>query len=208
MYAVGHLALGYLTGKTVSKILNVSANVPLLFFVSVLPDIDLLILGLHHRGPLHSAILFSLLFFPIFILYKKRAIPYFVALTQHILIGDFLTGWTQILWPITTNWYGSGMKIMNLTNILIEWALFLASTAILFKTRDVWLLFQQHSSNMILTIPVLTVLLPASIRFPTYVSPVLVIPHLIYIALFTFSILADLKAIFTKTRISQRSVRI
>jgi len=177
----------------------VNINIPLLFLMSVLPDIDLLIPGLHHRGPLHSAILFSLLFLPIFILYKKRAIPYFVALTQHILIGDFLTGWTQLIWPITTNWYGLGIKIASLTNILAEWALFLASTAILFRTRDVWLLLQQHQSNMILTIPVLTVLLPASISFPTYVSLELLMPHLLYITLFTLSILIDLKTIFTKT---------
>ena len=199
MYAVGHLALGYLTGKTASKILNVNINIPLLFLASVLPDIDLLIPGLHHRGPMHSAILFSLLFLPIFILYKKRAIPYFVALTQHILIGDFLTGWTQLIWPITTNWYGLGLEIASLTNILIEWALFLTSTAILFRTRDVWLLLQQHQSNMILAIPVLTVLLPASISFPTYVSLELLMPHLLYITLFTLSILIDLKTIFTKT---------
>jgi len=199
MYAVGHLALGYLSGKTASKILNVNINIPLLFLMSVLPDIDLLIPGLHHRGPLHSAILFSLLFLPIFILYKKRAIPYFLALTQHILIGDFLTGQTQVLWPITTNWYGLGIEIMSLTNVLVEWALFLTSTATLFKTKDAWLLFQQHPSNMILAIPVLTVLLPASVRFPLYVSLELLMPHLIYIALFTLSILIDLKAILTKT---------
>ena len=199
MYAVGHLALGYLSGKTASKILNVNANIPLLFLVSVLPDVDLLIPGLEHRGPLHSVIIYCLLFLPAFILFKKRAVPYFVALIQHILIGDYLTGDTQLLWPITTNWYGLGMEITSLTNILIEWTLFLTSTATLLKTKDAWLLFQQHPSNMILAIPVLTVLLPTLLSFPIYVSPQLVIPHLIYMALFTFSILINLEAIFTKT---------
>jgi len=199
MYAVGHLALGYLSGKTASKILNVNINIPLLFLVSVLPDIDLLIPGLHHRGPMHSVILFCLLFLPAFILFKKRAIPYFVALIQHVLIGDYLTGWTQLLWPITTNWYGLGMEITSLTNIFIEWTLFLTSTAILFKTKDAWLLFQRHSSNMILAVPVLTTLLPAFLSFPLHVTPELIIPHLTYIALFTLSILIDLKAILTKT---------
>jgi membrane-bound metal-dependent hydrolase YbcI (DUF457 family) len=199
MYAVGHLALGYLSGKTASKILDVEINIPLLFLASVLPDIDLLIPGLEHRGPMHSVIVFCLLFLPIFILFKKRAIPYFLALIQHSLIGDFLTGTTQILWPITTNWYGLGMEITSLTNILMEWALFLTSTAILFKTKDAWLLFQQHPSNMILTIPVLTVLLPTLLSFPLYVSPALIIPHLIYMALFTSSILIDLKESLTKT---------
>jgi len=199
MYAVGHMALGYLSGKTASKILNVNANIPLLFLVSVLPDVDLLIPGLEHRGPLHSVIIYCLLFLPAFILFKKRAVPYFVALIQHILIGDYLTGDTQLLWPATTNWYGLGMEITSLTNILIEWTLFLTSTATLLKTKDAWLLFQQHPSNMILAIPVLTVLLPTLLSFPIYVSPQLVIPHLIYMALFTFSILIDLEAIFTKT---------
>ena len=198
MYAVGHLALGYLSGKTASKILGVKINIPLLFLASVLPDIDLLIPGLEHRGPMHSVIVFCLLFLPIFILFKKRAIPYFLALIQHSLIGDYLTGWTQLLWPITTNWYGLGMEITSLTNILIEWTLFLTSTAILFKTRDAWLLFQQHPSNMILAIPVLTVLLPTLLSFPLYVSLELVIPHLSYLTLFAFSILVDLRAIFTK----------
>jgi len=198
MYAVGHLALGYLSGKTASKILNVNINIPLLFLVSVLPDIDLLIPGLYHRGPLHSVILFCLLFLPAFILFKKRAIPYFVALIQHVLIGDYITGWTQLLWPITTNWYGLGMEITSLTNIFIEWVLFLISTAILFKTKDAGLLFQKHRSNMILAVPVLTALLPTFLSFPLHVPPEMIIPHLIYLALFAFSILVDLRAIFTK----------
>ena len=201
MYAVGHLALGYLSGKAASKILKVNINIPLLFFVSVLPDIDLLIPGLKHRGPMHSMIVFCLLFLPSFIFFGKRAIIYFVALIQHILVGDYLTGGTQLLWPITTNWYGLGLgvKVTSLTNIFVEWVLFLTSIMIMFKTKDAWLLFQRHPSNMILSIPVLTVLLPAFLSFPLYVPWELVIPHFIYIALFTFSILIDLKAILTKT---------
>jgi len=201
MYAVGHLALGYLSGKATSKILKTNVNVPLLFLVSVLPDIDLLIPGLKHRGPMHSMIVFCLLFLPSFIFFGKRAMLYFVALVQHILVGDYLTGGTQLLWPITTNWYGLGLgiKVTSLTNILIEWILFLTSIMILFKSRDAWLLFQRHPSNMVLLIPVVTVLLPAFLSFPFHVPLGLVIPHLIYIALFTFSILIDLKAILTKT---------
>jgi len=198
MYAVGHLALGYLSGKTSSKILNVNVNIPLLFLVSVLPDIDLLIHGLEHRGPLHSVIFFCLLFLPTFILFGKRAIVYFVALIQHILVGDYLTGGVQLLWPITTNWYGLGIAITSLTNIFIEWVLFLASITIMFKTKDAWLLFQQHPSNMILSIPVLTVLLPAFLSFPLHVPLGLIIPHLVYLVFFTLSIVIDWKAILTK----------
>ncbi len=51
MYAVGHFALGYLTGKVAAKSLDVKINLPLLFLASVFPDIDILIPGLVHRGP-------------------------------------------------------------------------------------------------------------------------------------------------------------
>ena len=198
MYAVGHLALGYLTGKIASKSLKVNINLPLLFLASVFPDIDLLIPGLEHRGPLHSIIVFFLLFLPIFLIYRKRAAPYFVAVIQHLIIGDYLTGGTQILWPASINIYGLGLGIASLNNIVIEWALFLISITIMFKTKDVLSLFKHHPSNMILSISALTVLLPPIINFPLYVPLVLVIPHLVYLTLFIFSILVDWKAILTK----------
>ena len=200
MYAVGHFALGYLTGKLAAKSLDVSINLPLLFLASVLPDIDLLIPGLEHRGPLHSVILFCLIFIPIFLLYKKRAAPYFVALIQHIIIGDYLIGGDlQLLWPLTTNTYGFHIEITSLTNIVLEWSLFLISTAIMFKANDVMLLFKRHSSNMILSIPVMTVLLPTVISFPLYVPLALLVPHLFYLILFFFSII-DWKTILKNLR--------
>jgi len=90
------------------------------------------------------------------------------------------------------------MEITGLTNILIEWVLFLISTTMLFKTKDAWSLFQEHPSNMILAVPVLTVFLPTLLSFPLYVPSELVIPHLVYMVLFAVSILVDLRAIFTR----------
>jgi len=199
MYAVGHFALGYLTGKAASKFLDVNINLPLVFLASVLPDIDLLIPGLYHRGPLHSVILYCLLFIPIFLLYRKKAAPYFVALIQHLIIGDYLTGGTQLLWPASDAMYTMDIGIASLTNIALEWGLFLVSITIMFKTKDVLFLFKHHPSNLILSIPVMTVLLPTVISFPLYVPFALLIPHLVYLTLFGFSILLDWKDILTKT---------
>jgi len=55
-------------------------------------------------------------------------------------------------------------------------------------------LFQHHPSNLLLSIPVLTVLLPSSFRFPLPVPFGLVLPHLTYLTLFILSILIDLKS--------------
>jgi hypothetical protein len=200
MYAVGHFALGYLTGKVAAKSLDVKFNLPLLFLASVLPDIDILIPGLEHRGPLHSVILFCLIFLPIFAIYKKRAAPYFVAVIQHIMIGDYLIGGNmQLLWPLTANTYGFQVGIASLINITLEWCLFLISMAFMIKTKDIFFLFKPHSSNVILAIPLLTVLLPTLVSFPLYVHLALVIPHVVYLILFTIPILIDLKLIPAKT---------
>jgi len=199
MYAVGHFALGYLTGKLAAKSLDVNINFPLLFLASVFPDIDLLIPGLEHRGPLHSVILFCLVFIPIFAIYKKRAAPYFVAVIQHIIIGDYLIGGDlQLLWPLTTNMYGFHVGIASLINVALEWSLFLISMTFMIKTKDIFFLFKHHSSNMILAIPVLTVLLPAVISFPLYVPLALLIPHIVYLILFSIPIIIDWKVILTK----------
>jgi hypothetical protein len=200
MYAVGHFALGYLTGKVAAKSLNVNVVLPLLFLASVFPDIDILVPGLVHRGPLHSVVLFCFIFMPIFAIYKKRAVPYFVAVIQHIMIGDFLIGGSmQVLWPLSTSTYGFHVGITSLVNIVFEWCLFLISMLFMVKTGDIFSLFRPNSLNMILAIPVLTVLLPTLVSFPLHVPLVLVIPHLVYVIIFAVPIAITLKMFFSKT---------
>jgi len=192
MYAVGHLAIGYLSGKATSKFAQTEVNVPLLFALSIIPDIDLLIPGLRHRGPTHSIIILCLLFLPAFVFYRKKATPYFVALILHPLVGDTLTGGAQLLWPLTANYYGTRIGIQSSANIITEWILFLTSLTMLFKARDLQTLFQPHPSNLFLLIPIFTVLLPALFMFPLYVPLELMIPHLICLTIFALSILVDI----------------
>lgn len=200
MFAVGHLALGYILGKATSKSLNVNLNIPLVLVASIIPDTDLLIPWLEHRGPSHSLILILLFFLPAFALYREKAAPYFVAVIQHSILGDHFTGeGIQLLWPLTSNWYGIDIKMMSLTNIFIEWTLFLVFLAVMFKTKDVLILFQHHFSNMLLSIPIFTVLLPTLLSFPLPVPLELIIPHIIYLVLFTFSILIDLRHVLSKS---------
>ena len=199
MFAVGHLALGYILGKTTSKSLNVNLNIPLVLVASMVPDIDLLIPGLEHRGPTHSLILIFLLFLPAFMLYRERAAPYFVAMVQHSILGDSITGGgIQLLWPLTPYWYGNGIKIISLTNIFIEWTLFLVFLTIMFKTKDVQILFQHHASNILLSIPILTVILPTLLSIPLSVPLELIIPHAIYLILFAASVLIDFRYVLSK----------
>jgi len=170
-------------------------NIPLLLVASVISDFDLLIPGLEHRGPTHSLIIIYLLFLPAFIVYRKRAVPYFIALIQHSILGDYLTDeGIQLLWPATIRWYGTGIAITGLTNILIEWTFFLTSLTIMLKAKDMEVLFQHHPSNLLLSIPILTALIPIFLSFPLPVPLELVIPHLTYLTIFTVSVLIDVKS--------------
>ncbi len=201
MYAVGHLALGYITGKAASKFVGVKVNVALLFLVSVLPDIDLIIPWLEHRGPTHSLVIYALMFVPAFWVYGKQVVPIFVSLTQHVLVGDLITGeGVQVLWPIISKGYGTQMTIMSTLNISLEWALFLISLGVLWIAGDMMALFHHHPSNLLLTIPVFAIILPTFFSFPLTVPFELVIPHLAFLMLLTFSIVADLKQISKATR--------
>ncbi len=198
MFAVGHLSLGYLTAKGSGRLLKQEINLPLAFALSLLPDIDIIIPGLEHRTITHSVIISILAFIPIFTFFKTRAIPYFIALAQHSLIGDFITGGTnlqgtQLLWPITSIGYGLPINILSATNITIEWTSFLVAIAIMLKTKDVHKLFNSHFSTLSLSVPTLTVLLPSFFHFPLPVPVELIIPHLVYLFLFTLAILKVFK---------------
>jgi len=194
---VGHLALGYLSGRETSRLLHAKVNIPLLFLASIIPDLDLLmrglIPGLKHRGPTHSLVALCLLSIPALALYGKRAAPHLVAAALHPL-GDYMTGGgVQLLWPLNANQYGTGIKMAGPAGVSAEWLLFLTSLTAMLKTRDTHALLQPHPSNLLLAIPILTVLLPPFFRFPLAVPKELILPHLILLALLTLSILRDLE---------------
>ncbi len=110
MFAVGHMSLAYLLGKASSKPLKVNPNIPVLLVLSILPDIDIafqtLTGSIIHRGPTHSLIVALVIFTPFFILYGKRAVPYFLAFISHFLGDFFIGGQLQLFWPLSTSNFG------------------------------------------------------------------------------------------------------
>lgn len=204
MFAVGHLALGYMTGKVATKLSDVKVNVPLLFLASILPDVDL-ILGLEHRGPTHSLIVFALAFVPVFWLFGKHVVPFFVSLGSHSLLGDLFTGGgVQLLWPLFPERYGAQVQITSALNVSLEWTVFLLSMALLWKTQDVMSVLHHHPSNLLLTIPIVAIILPAFLSFPLIVPLMLVVPHLIFLAILGLSLMTDLKHVLKRVLWTKR----
>lgn len=198
-FAVGHFSLGYVLSKASTKLTKTNINLPVIFTLSVIPDTDLLFPFLKHRGPMHSIIMAFIVFIPIFAIYRKKAIPYLIALIQHPLIGDYIAGGqVQLLWPLTTQEFGTSLSIRSQTNITIEWITFLAAIIIMLKTKDIARFLQPHKTNLILLIPTFTVLLPTFTGYPLSVPIWLVFPHLVYLTIFTISMIVTLYKLFRK----------
>jgi membrane-bound metal-dependent hydrolase YbcI (DUF457 family) len=197
MFAIGHIALGYLTGKASAQKLTVSLNLPLLFTVSILPDIDLLLRFIQHRGPTHSLITAFVFMTPFFIAYRKRVIPYFVALVSHSLIGDFFTGGTQLFWPISTASYGAfNINVTSFVNASAELILFVVMIAVLFKAGDFRKIVEPNNYNMVLFLPFMAVLVPMlqlGRGSESALPSLLIIPSLFWLAMFAYSVIADLR---------------
>ena len=200
------MALAYLVAKASGKLLKVNFNIPLILVLSIIPDVDIILEFLLrsplHRGPTHSIIIAILVFIPFFVLYRKKAVPYFAALASHSLIGDFfIGGQLQLLWPLSTSEFGLyelGFPYINIYNpidIALEFALFVIALIVMLKTRDLFHFFRNSKLNLVLAIPIFTVLLPTFASYPLHVPLLLVLPHLFYLVLFSISILIVLKGI-------------
>jgi membrane-bound metal-dependent hydrolase YbcI (DUF457 family) len=185
-------------------------NIPILLVLSVIPDVDLIydffLKTEIHRGPTHSIIIAILVFIPFFIFYRKRAIPYFAALSSHSLIGDFpIAGHVQLLWPLTAHEYcircDLGLpyiSVQSQLNIALELTLFTLTLLIFLKTKDIYLFFRNSKTNLLLIIPILTVLLPSFLSFPVYVPLQLLLPHLFYLTLFGISVFVPIIKTYKK----------
>jgi hypothetical protein len=194
MFAIGHMTLAYLLTKATANPLKTNPNIPTILVLSIIPDIDILFGNEIHRGPTHSAIAALLIFIPLFITYRKKATPYFLALLSHSLIGDLIIGGNlQLLWPLTTNEISLTPPLPNIAinspiNVALELTLFTAATIIMIKTKDLHLFFQNKKTNLLLTIPLSTVLLPTILAYPLSVPILLLPPHLFYLTLFTIAV--------------------
>jgi hypothetical protein len=193
------MALAYLLSKASGKLLKVNFNIPLILVLSIIPDIDILFDFIFnsdiHRGPTHSIIMAILVFIPFFVLYRKKAVPYFTALASHSLIADLIIGGNlQLLWPLSTSEFGlyelgfPDINIKSPTNIALELTLFIIAFLVMLKTRDILYFFRNNKLNLFLVIPIFTVLLPTVASYPLIVPVLLVLPHLFYLLLFSISV--------------------
>lgn len=199
MYAIGHLALGYMFARLVNK--EKTLNIPLVWFLSMLPDIDFLIPQLKHRGQTHSLILHIIIFIPLFLMKGRKMIPYFLALTSHSVIGDYFTSYgVALFWPIDRRYF-SFISTINTGTILesiIELILFsiMVITIILYKDNENSLYILKNIVPISFFIIVIQLI---SINYIYSIPHIILIPNILIIFIVTtsYSVLI-IKKIITK----------
>ena len=136
MYAPGHMALAYFSARGIQRITGYRFNLIIVWILSILPDIDLLIPNLQHRGPTHSLAAIILVFLISYI-HERKWMPYVAAFASHALLGDYFTGnayevGSQLLWPINRSMIGIQLLRMGSSfEIATEITLFLIMTVLL-----------------------------------------------------------------------------
>ncbi|UCE96566.1 MAG: metal-dependent hydrolase [Candidatus Bathyarchaeota archaeon] len=203
MFAVGHLSLGYLSAKTSAKLMKQEINISLVFLLSLLPDVDILIPSMAHRTITHSIFVITIGFLPFLLAFKTKALPYFIAIVQHSLVGDFITGGLpiegiQLFWPITKTAYGLAVRVYSNVNIMAEWGSFIVAGVVMFKTKDIQRLLRGQLLHLSLFVPALALSLPTFVQFPLSVPLELFTPHIIYLILFALSISSVFAKVFLR----------
>ena len=125
MYFLGHLALGYFAASLTGKTTGTRYRLLLVWFFSMLPDIDLLLPFMSHRGATHS--LAAILALAAVSLLWRELLPYAASYASHILIGDLVTGGGAFLWPLTDAVFGvSLLRQPSIPEAAVEVLLFAA----------------------------------------------------------------------------------
>ena len=203
MFAIGHFALGYLTGKGSSKLLKTKLNLPLLLVASVIPDVDLflqmLFPDLIHRGPTHSILTLTVLMIPFFIIYRKKATPYYAALLSHSLIGDFFTGGIMLFWPFSRDFFSYGnLDVTSLPSVIAEIVLFALTSVLMLKTKELQSLLKPSKNNLVLFVAFAAVLGPLlqigrnSVQ-ESSLPILLIVPSLFWLCIFAYSMFVGLR---------------
>ena len=124
MFFLGHMVWAYVwaamfAGKRKGKLF-----IPTVLMLGIAPDIDLLMRGfgvLHHTFT-HSFFFWFIMFAPFFAVFRRKTVPYFVAVAQHFAFGDFLVGNVMIFWPFSPSYFGFNIAMPSMLDVALELA--------------------------------------------------------------------------------------
>ena len=209
MYAVGHIALGHVVGRIFGRLTGEEINISLVWLLSMVPDLDLLVHGLDHRGPSHSVVVAFVVFAPLLLFRFRKSIIYFAVLVTHSLIGDYFTGEVMLLWPFSHEGFVSPyiVSMRSPLEVYLELALFVIFLGVFLFMRDFEKLLKGRAESLLLLIP-LGALGGSFFMMRNYSGAlnVLTLPYLIIVLMIILSISKSLfEGLFGSQRSSLRN---
>ena len=161
MFFQGHMVWGYVTARATSSLTRTRLIMPLILFVSVLPDVDIFLepFGIRHLTLTHTIIFWVVLFMPVFAYFGfRKTLPYFFALLQHFLLGDVFIGSLPFLWPLTADRFGLGFGLTSGMNLFVEGFGLAIFLGVSYRTGDLAAMFNGDSVNVGYLLPAGSVL--------------------------------------------------
>ena len=192
MFVVGHISLGYLLGKLFSKGKDVPLNIPAIWAVSLLPDVDFYIPGLRHMGPTHSVVFALIMFTPLFLFRGWRIVPYFLGFISHTVFGDLITNrGIMLFWPFSSRmvFLRSPISLLRMYRIYYELFFFALFLIVFLVTRDYTRVRNESNAKFLLVMPLTAVIQPLLFGYPVDIPGYLVLPHIVYLGIVMYSLL-------------------
>jgi len=95
----------------------------------------------------------------------------------------------MLFWPLTSEWvkYENTIRLGSTFETYIELTLFSMLILTLIISKDYKHLFDSNRKNIVLFIPLCTIILPIMFRYPVNIPEILIIPHLILLSIIALS---------------------
>lgn len=203
MFFLGHMSWAIVFASVFNFKTKNKLFFPAVLILGVLPDFDLFLgkYGVVHHTFFHSIFFWFLLFLPAMIKFGwKLVLPYFVALLQHFVFGDFLVGDVMLFWPFDFSFLGFNSTMLSSLDAGLEITGLVLAIVVLYYRNDLKGLVSVNLKNVLMVFPLLALvssMIYFTVDWPViplidYVgnSPVLttiVIGHLILVGLLSIS---------------------
>jgi hypothetical protein len=130
---------------------------PAILMLGVLPDVDLFLYryGIEHQTIFHSIFFWLALFLPALLIFRLNAVPYFVAVLQHFVFGDFLVGNVWLFWPFDSSAYGLKNGLLSGFDVTLEIVGLVLAFLVLYYSGDLKRLVSVRFENIFMGIPLL-----------------------------------------------------
>jgi hypothetical protein len=215
LFFLGHMTWAYVWAAVFRGKLRGKLFVPAVLMLGVIPDIDLFLqgFGVVHHTFTHSLFFWFVIFAPFLVVFRRKSIPYLVAVVQHFAFGDFLVGNVMIFWPFSSLHFGFNISMPSVLDVALETAGLLLAAGIVYFNGDLRRLLSVKMRNISMLFPflaLLTSMLFFAVDWPivpliAYIwsrklLTIIVLEHMILAIFLAFSTAQGLRRLFSDRR--------